>query len=91
MNDRANGEPAFVKPPTMDIFWPINMKIEGTMPNEVAVVPVVANGQARIAMQIATPCGVNFVFLSHDAAKFIGEKLIELTRSIVVAPASALL
>jgi hypothetical protein len=76
--------------PMMPVLWPIDGIQIADLPNHVAVVPVVLNGQKRVALQVATPAGVNFAFMSYELAELIADKLKEITHSIAIVPAGTL-
>lgn len=60
-------------------------------PTEIALAEVAAsNGQKLIAMQLATPLGVNFFFLDLATAKQVGEQLQAIASGIVVAAAGSI-
>ena len=71
MAEPINGKPA--QRPVMDLFFPINSDLRiDDLANEISVAPVVINGKEKVVLQVATPQGVQFYFMSKEAAKFIG-------------------
>lgn len=74
----------------MQVLWPVGIDIM-PLAYEIAVVPFMVNGEKRIALQIATPAGVNFVFMECEVANYIADKIKESTGKIVKAPAGLIL
>jgi hypothetical protein len=90
-DDGINGKTVAAGPPMMQLFFPIDSNLQVTdLANEVSVALVVISGKEKVVMQIATPQGVQFYFMGVDAAKFIGNRLGELTSKILIAPAAAI-